>query len=74
MENGKRYFDTKEFRDILNRYEQMKAENICSYFDADDLYNLLLYFLFYEKVVAGLPRKMKVTIEFCNWVFAKFCR
>ena len=26
----------------------------------------------YEKVVAGLPRKMKVTIEFCNWVFAKF--
>ncbi|MBR3883184.1 MAG: tetratricopeptide repeat protein [Bacteroidaceae bacterium] len=49
MENGKRYFDTKEFRDILNRYEQMKAENICSYFDADDLYNLLLYFLFYEK-------------------------
>ncbi len=49
MESGKRYFDTKEFRDILNRYEQMKADNICSYFDADELYNLLLYFLYYER-------------------------
>lgn len=49
MESGRRYFDSKEFREILKRYEQMKSENSCSYLDADELYDLLLYFLYYER-------------------------
>lgn len=49
MDEGKRYFDSEEFKDILKKYEQMRAENICSYFETDELTNLLIHYLYYEK-------------------------
>ena len=48
MDEGKRYFDSEEFKDILKKYEQMRAENICSYFETDELTNLLIHYLYYE--------------------------
>ncbi|MBR5476107.1 MAG: tetratricopeptide repeat protein [Bacteroidaceae bacterium] len=49
MDEGKRYFDSEEFKKIIKKYEQMKAENICSYFETDELTNLLIHFLYYER-------------------------
>lgn len=49
MSNGKDFFDAPEFRRLLKRYEQMKAQGICSYFDTDELCDILSYYLFYEK-------------------------
>lgn len=45
MNNDKDFFETPEFRMVIKRYEQMKAENICSYFDTGELADILSYYL-----------------------------
>lgn len=45
MDDDKRYFDSDEFLELLKKYEQMRAQDICSYLEGDELYSLLIYFL-----------------------------
>ncbi len=49
MSNDKGFFDTPEFRELLKKYEQMKKENNCSYFETDQLSDILSYYLYHEK-------------------------
>ena len=45
MSNDKGIFDTAEFRNLLDRYEQMRQSGVSSYFDMSELSDLLSYFL-----------------------------
>ena len=45
MGNDKNIFDTAEFRNLLNRYEQMRQSGASSYFDISELGDLLSYYL-----------------------------
>ncbi len=46
--DNKSYFDSQEFREILRKYEQTKEENVCSYFEIEDLFDILAYYLFQD--------------------------
>lgn len=45
MSNDKGIFETDEFRNLLNRYEQMRKNGTTSYFDISELGDLLSYYL-----------------------------
>ena len=45
------FFKSKEFRSLLNRYEQMQEYGINSYFSSDDLLEIASYYLFKNKSV-----------------------
>lgn len=45
MNSDKGFFDTPEFRELIQKYEQMKAENICSYFDISELADITSYYI-----------------------------
>lgn len=49
MSNDKGYFETPEFRNLLNKYEIMKQNNSYSYFETDQLADILSYYLYNEK-------------------------
>lgn len=49
MGNDKEFYDSQEFRETLKKYEQMKANGICSYFETEDLLDILSYYLYYDR-------------------------
>lgn len=49
MINDKGFFETPEFRELFNKYEQMKAQNICSYYETNELNDILSYYLYFDK-------------------------
>ncbi len=52
--DNKSYFDSQEFRDILRKYEQARANNASLYFGIDDLFDILCYYLFQEAIDAAV--------------------
>lgn len=48
MSNDKGFFDTAEFRALLEKYEQMKEKGICSYFETHELSDIHSYYLYKE--------------------------
>ncbi|MBQ8269636.1 MAG: tetratricopeptide repeat protein [Bacteroidaceae bacterium] len=50
MDYAKGYFDSAEFRKLYKKYEQMKSEGICSYFETDELSDILSYYLYIGKM------------------------
>ena len=51
--DNKSYFDSPEFREILHKYEQTRAKNVCSYFGIDDLLDILVYYIFQDAIDAA---------------------
>lgn len=50
MDYAKGYFESSEFRELRKKYEQMKAQGVCSYFETDELSDLLSYYLYTNKM------------------------
>ncbi len=50
MDYAKGYFESAEFRKLQKKYEQMKSEGICSYFETDELSDILSYYLYTGKM------------------------
>ncbi|MBQ8270376.1 MAG: tetratricopeptide repeat protein [Bacteroidaceae bacterium] len=51
--DNKSYFDSTEFREILKKYEQTREKQVCSYFEIEDLLDILVYYLFQDSVEAA---------------------
>ena len=51
--DNKSYFDSPEFREILHKYEQTRANNVCSYFGIEDLLDILVYYIFQDAIEAA---------------------
>lgn len=49
MSYDKGIFDTPEFRELLKKYEQMKRQGVCSYFETHELYDIHSYYLYNGK-------------------------
>lgn len=49
MSYDKGIFDTPEFRELLKRYEQMKRQGVCSYFETHELCDIHSYYLYNGK-------------------------
>ena len=60
MSNDKGFFDTAEFRALLEKYEQMKEKGICSYFETHELSDIHSYYLYKEDII----------MPFTNIIFA----
>lgn len=48
--DNRSYFNSQEFREILKRYEQTRAKEVCSYFEMEDLLDILIYYLLQDSV------------------------
>lgn len=51
--DNKGYFDSPEFRELLQRYEQAIESGACSYFGMEELRDLEAYYIFQETPVAA---------------------
>lgn len=51
--DNKSYFDSPEFREILQKYEQTRGNDVCSYFGIDDLIDILVYYIFQDAIEAA---------------------
>ncbi len=48
--DNRSYFDSQEFREILKRYEQTRTKEVCSYFEMEDLLDILIYYLLQDSI------------------------
>ncbi len=51
--DNKSYFDSNEFREILKKYEQTREKQVCSYFEIEDLLDILVYYIFQDSIEAA---------------------
>lgn len=50
MGNDKEFYDSQEFRKKLEKYEQMVAQGLCSYFETEDLLDILSFYIYNDKM------------------------